>query len=101
MIWHWILTVTGANNTSGTWYGFWSGFGSDLTEFVIFAGFIKLYRHHNCTIKGCPRIGHHPIDGTPYKTCHKHATPTCHAQLFRQHEQDFPEQHELLNRGTK
>lgn len=56
MIWHWFLTVTGSNNTSGTWYGFWSGFGSDLMEFTVLG---VLYRKLNCHEPGCWRIGLH------------------------------------------
>lgn len=27
-------------------YNFWSGFGSDITEFAIIGTFITIYRHH-------------------------------------------------------
>lgn len=71
-MWHWFLTVTGSNNTSGTWYGFWSGFGSDIGELVIIGGLIQLVRHHNCHVKGCLRWGRHQVEGTPYKVCRVH-----------------------------
>ena len=32
---HWLGVHTGATNESGPYYGFWSGFGSDLAEFGI------------------------------------------------------------------
>jgi hypothetical protein len=32
---HWLAVHTGTNNVSGAYYGFWSGFGSDLAEFGI------------------------------------------------------------------
>lgn len=63
---HGILTVTGVNNT-GPWYNFWSGFAGDLT---IFGAIFALYYKHNCHVKGCPRIGKHSVNGTPYCTRH-------------------------------
>jgi hypothetical protein len=68
-IWHWFLTVTGTNNEGGYWYGWWSGFASDLPEFAILA---LVWRKVNCHAKGCLRIGLHHVDGTPYVTCRKH-----------------------------
>ena len=68
-IWHWFLTVTGTNNTSGYWYGWWSAFASDLPEFAIL---IVIWRKINCHAKGCYRVGLHHVDGTPYITCRKH-----------------------------
>lgn len=68
-VWHWLLTVTGSNNTTGYWYGFWSGFGSDLAEFAIVA---VVWRKINCHAKGCWRVGLHHVAGTPYITCAKH-----------------------------
>lgn len=69
---HWFLHLIGADNTSGLQYGFWSGFGSDIGEFVLIGGVIGAYRKHNCHVKGCWRIGLHPVEGTPYITCRKH-----------------------------
>lgn len=46
------IHISGADNPSGAWYGWWSGMGSDLTEFAIV---IVLWRHINCPIKGCWR----------------------------------------------
>ena len=97
--WHWLLNVTGTNiPTNGSkWYNFWSGFGSDLGEVVIIGSLIGLYKHHNCPVKGCWRIGRHQVDGTPYKTCHKHATVEVHKRLHKEHKNKYPAQHELLN----
>lgn len=53
-VWHWILHITGADNVSGQWYGFWSGFGSDLPIFGAIAIFLH---HHNCAEPRCWRIG--------------------------------------------
>lgn len=51
-------------------YNFWSGFGSDLTEFALIGALIGVYRKHNCHDKGCWRVGRHIVDGTPW--CNKH-----------------------------
>lgn len=98
-VWHWILNVTGVHIPPGgsDWYNFWSGFGSDLGEIAILGSILAVYRHHNCRMKGCWRIGRHPVKGTPYITCHKHATPDIHKRLHKQHEHEYPEQHRLLN----
>jgi hypothetical protein len=99
LIWNWLLTVTGVNipSTGSGWYNFWSGFGSDFGELAILGSIVALYKHHNCGVKGCWRIGRHDVAGTPYMTCHKHATLTIHQKLHKQHERDYPEQHKLLN----
>lgn len=72
MIWHWFLTVTGAINEQDAWYGWWSGFGSDLGEFAILGAVIAALRKHNCHVKGCWRIQRHAVEGTPYVVCAKH-----------------------------
>lgn len=74
---HWVEWWTGADNPSGPEYGFWSGFGSDLTEFTAIAGGFGLaYRHLNCRQKGCGRLGIHnlvdPDTGEHIKVCRKH-----------------------------
>ena len=68
-IWHWFLTWTGTNDTSGYWYGWWSGFASVLPEFAILG---LVWRRINCHAKGCFRVGLHHVQGTPYVTCRKH-----------------------------
>jgi hypothetical protein len=68
---HWIAVHTGTVNESGPYYGFWSGFGSDLGEATIVVGIVGAYHHHNCHVKGCPRLGHQ-VEGTPYLACPKH-----------------------------
>jgi hypothetical protein len=77
----WLWTVTGSNNTSGLYYGFWSGFGSDLGEVALLGAVFGFYKHHNCAVRGCPRIGKHPVERTGYKTCHHHTTQEIHDQL--------------------
>ena len=71
MIGHWFMHYTGSDNPSGPWYGFWSGFGSDLTEFAILGGLIQFVRHQNCHVKGCWFWGK-PIEGTAFRACWKH-----------------------------
>lgn len=68
-LFHDFLNWTGANNVSGNQYGFWSGFGSDITEFAILG---IVFKRVNCHAKGCHRIGLHHIEGTPYTVCKKH-----------------------------
>jgi hypothetical protein len=68
---HWFEVHTGTVNESGPYYGFWSGFGSDLGEATIFVAIVAAWRHHNCHVKGCPRIGR-PVPGTPYVACPRH-----------------------------
>lgn len=73
ILWHWFLTYTGSNNVSGPWYGFWSGFGSDLGEILLIGGLVTLVRHHNCHVKGCWLLGHSdPAHGHP--ACRRHST---------------------------
>ncbi|HEY5092403.1 MAG TPA: hypothetical protein VII60_03990 [Acidimicrobiales bacterium] len=68
---HWFQVHTGTINESGPYYGFWSGFGSDIGEATIVVGLVTVYRHHNCHVKGCARLGRR-VDGTPYVACPKH-----------------------------
>ena len=35
VIFHWFLTFTGTNDEGGTWYGFWSGFGGAIPDFLL------------------------------------------------------------------
>ena len=67
---HWLWVHVGIDGT-GPWYAFWSGFGSDLTEFAIIGGLVTLVRHHNCHVKGCWALGR-KVDGTPFVACHTH-----------------------------
>jgi hypothetical protein len=68
---HWFLRYTGADAEAGTWYGFWSGFGGAIPDFLILGSIVTVYRHHNCHVKGCLRLGK-PVEGTPYLACPLH-----------------------------
>lgn len=57
-LWHWVEVHTGTVNESGPYYGFFSGFGSDLQEVAILGGLVTIARHVNCHQKGCWRIAH-------------------------------------------
>ena len=61
-LWWWIEVHTGTVNESGPFYGFWSGFGSDLGEVTLLAAAYGLYRAHNCHAHRCPWIGRHPYE---------------------------------------
>jgi hypothetical protein len=74
--WHWLQVHTGTANESGPYYGFWSGFGSDLEEFGILgavgAGIYQLVKKYNCHEPGCWRIGQHPAAGGQFLLCYRH-----------------------------
>lgn len=71
-IWWWVEVHTGTTNEPGPYYGFWSGFGSDIGEVVLIGAIYAGLRKVNCHVKGCFRIGHYEVKGTPYKVCRKH-----------------------------
>lgn len=76
LVQHWAAIHTGTLNESGPYYGFWSGFGSDLGEATLITavcvGAYTGVRKVNCHTKGCWRIGHYALEGTPYKLCKIH-----------------------------
>jgi len=75
---HWFSFHTGTTTThpNPVYYNFWSGFGSDLGEATLITtvglGVYTGVRKANCHTKGCWRIGHHPLEGTPYHLCAHH-----------------------------
>lgn len=78
---HWISHVSGAQpaGTRGynpVFYNWWSGPGSDLGEVTLIGAVLgstaMAFRKINCHAKGCPRIGKHAVEGTPYHVCAKH-----------------------------
>ncbi len=87
--WYWLLHVAGIDNPSGQWYAFWSGLGSDITEFAILGGLVSIYVRHTCHVRGCWRLAHRPVEGTGYSACRRHhpEPPPTHAELLRLHRQ--------------
>jgi hypothetical protein len=93
---HWTAIHTGTiySTSSPVYYNFWSGFGSDLGEATLIGavsiGVYTAVRKVNCHTKGCWRIGHYPLEGTPFHLCPRHhpGVPTngvSHAQILHQH----------------
>ncbi len=92
---HWLALHTGTlHGGPDLYYNFWSGFGSDLGEATLISAVgIGVYtgvRKVNCHTKGCWRIGHHKLDGTPYILCRHHHpdVPTegaSHEHILEQH----------------
>lgn len=89
-IWHWLLVATGSLNTSGTQYGFWSGFGSDIGEVTIIIGLITWYKSGECHIDTCHRRGRYPFQH--YKLCRLHhpevPAELTHAHILALHKHD-------------
>jgi len=73
---HWLAVHTGTINETGPYYGFWSGFGSDLAEFgvigAIATGTYQLVKRYNCHEPGCWRVGTHPAAGGQFHLCYRH-----------------------------
>jgi hypothetical protein len=73
---HWLQVHEGIINEAGPYYGFWSGFGSDLAEFSILGaiatGIYQLVKKYNCHEPGCWRIGNHPAAGGQFMLCYRH-----------------------------
>jgi hypothetical protein len=93
---HWFALHTGIiHGGPDVYYNFWSGFGSDLGEATLISavgvGVYTGVRRVNCHTKGCWRIGHHPLEGTPYILC-KHHHPgvpshgASHEEILAAHE---------------
>ena len=73
----WLLHFFGVlPRTPSSAYNWWSGAGSDLGEAAIVGGLLHMAKTANCHVQGCWRIGNHPVEGTPYKTCSKHHPQT-------------------------
>ena len=92
---HWLALHTGTlHGGPDLYYNFWSGFGSDLGEATLISavclGVYTGVRKVNCHTKGCWRIGHHPLEGTPFILC-KHHHPNVpnhgatHEEILAQH----------------
>jgi hypothetical protein len=66
---HWLAVHTGTVNEPGPYYGFWSGFGSDLS---MFAASIAALRHLNCGAPRCWRLGRFPTADRMHRLCVHH-----------------------------
>ena len=89
--WHavqnWLAVHTGTDNEPGPYYGFFSGFGSDIGEVAIVGGLISIYRRHNCEVHGCWLLGRHQT-AAGHRVCRRHH-PDEHlsaAQVLEHHE---------------
>jgi hypothetical protein len=83
--WYAIGNFFGVVNEAGPGYGFFSGVGSDIGELAIIGGIIQLYRHHNCHVQGCWRLGRfkHTQGGQEYLLCkHHHPRPGIDAEAI-------------------
>ena len=113
---HWLQVRTGTVNEPGPYYGFWSGFGSDLEEFGILggiaAGVYQLVKKHNCHEPGCWRVGQYPAADGQFMLCYRHhpdyrgSKPT-HELIERLHREHLERQaaihgklHEVHNHRT-
>ena len=76
LVGHWFQVHTGFRNETGPYYGFWSGFGSDLTEFGIIGAIAtavyQLVKKYNCHEPGCWRVGTHQAAGGQFSMCYRH-----------------------------
>jgi len=107
LVGHWLEIHTGTVNEPGPYYGFWSGFGSDLTEFAIIGtiatGVYQLFRKYNCHYPGCWRVGNHPAAGGQFSLCYLHhpdyqgKKPT-HELIQRLHREHLERQAALAGR---
>jgi hypothetical protein len=83
----WLAHLMGLDNLSGPFYGFWSGIGSDLGEVTIIGAALSIWWKHECHVKGCHRMGRHPVAGTPHVVCRRHHPEgeKTHAQILADH----------------
>jgi hypothetical protein len=76
LVGHWLQVHAGPVDEPGPYYGFWSGFGSDLTEFGIIGAIstaaYQLFKKYNCHQPGCRRVGNHPAAGGQFSLCYRH-----------------------------
>ena len=104
---HWLAVHTGTVDEPGPYYGFWSGFGSDLAEFGIIGAIgtavYQLVKKYNCHEPGCWRVGTHPAAGGQFLMCYRHhpdfqgKKPT-HETIERLHREHEAQQHAIQGR---
>jgi hypothetical protein len=72
----WLAVHAGTDDLSGSWYGFWSGIGSDLAEIgligAVATGVYQIVRKYNCHEPRCWRVGTHPAAGGQFLLCYRH-----------------------------
>jgi hypothetical protein len=72
---HWLAIHTGTDNEAADFYGFFSGFGSDIGEVTIVGGLLAIYKKHTCHQRWCWRFGHYDFTdeatGLTYRLCRK------------------------------
>jgi hypothetical protein len=74
----WLAVQTGTRcGATGVHYCYWSGFGSVMPWVLfsmgsLFAALVLAFRHVNCHVKGCPRVGRFPLAGGEFKVCGHH-----------------------------
>jgi hypothetical protein len=108
---HWFAWHTGILHAGpDVYYNFWSGFGSDLGEATLIGsvslGVYTGVRKVNCHVKGCWRIGHHPLEGTPYTLCKTHhphvpAGGASHGHILEQYRRHIAAREAHANRDDK
>lgn len=90
-LWYWIEIHTGTVNEPGPYYGFWSGFGSDLGEVTLVVAVVAWYKTNQCHVDSCHKIGKHPFKH--YKLCRKHhpdiPNHLTHAHILKLHKDDI------------
>ena len=105
----WLGVHTGTTNESGPYYGFFSGFGSDIAEFgilgAIATAIYQLIKKYNCHEPGCWRVGTHPAADGQFLLCYRHH-PDFHGskpthdlivRMHRQHEEQQAAIHDKLH----
>lgn len=72
-MWQAILHWTGVDTQQSYFYDFWSGIGPVIFgQLPILISLLLYFRHHNCHIKGCWRLGHPDPRGGGFPACKRH-----------------------------
>lgn len=64
---HWLEHLLGIDTQQSPYYDFWSGVATQAS--LLFAA-ISIYKHHNCRVKWCVRVGKYKVGD--YLVCQKH-----------------------------
>jgi hypothetical protein len=104
---HWLAVHTGTVNEPGPYYGFWSGFGSDIAELGILGGIATVVyqqiKKFNCHEPGCWRIGTHPAADGKFVLCYHHhpefeGNKPTHDAIVQAHAEHLARQSALHNK---